>query len=244
MTTGYIPPAQLWLGIQAHLELDVLSYLQQHFCKQRGCGLCTTCTQLFEKQHHSVLWIEPEKQYSLEILEPIKAACAFTLEQDEHFFFVLNKAELLSVSCQNSLLKIMEEPPAGYHFILLASLKDPILPTIQSRCIIKQASTSLDTSVHPLFIFFSTSTQQDPSSLLKLLEEHKPSEQESIALINQLLVFWLSEFRRTVRDRESARHLLAQAMINILNDGLLNPPMPGGSALFWKNVYLQLHAKQ
>ncbi len=235
----HIPPGQLWLGTHGQLELEALSYLQQQFCPQSGCSMCMSCIQIYEKQHHALLWIEPEKQYTLETLEPIRTICAYALEHNERFFFVLERAELLSVPCQNSLLKTIEEPPAGYHFILLASGKDPILPTIQSRCVIKQFSFSADTSAHPLFTFFSTGTERDPGQLLKILEEHKPNEQESAALINQLLHFWLTEFKRTTRDLRSTRHKQIQQVIKILNQGLLNLPMPGGSALFWKNIYLQ-----
>lgn len=232
-------PAQLWLGTHGQLELEALSYLQQQFCPQSGCGICITCTQIYEKQHHAVLWIEPEKQYTLETLEPIRTTCAYALEHNELFFFVLKRAELLSVPCQNSLLKTIEEPPAGFHFIFLAGLKDSILPTIKSRCVIKEWAFTKDSSTHPLFTFFSTSTEQDPGQLLKILEEHKPNEQESTALVNQLLHFWLTEFKRTAHDLQSAQHAQTQQVIKVLNQGLLNLPMPGGSALFWKNIYLQ-----
>ncbi|MGE0009206.1 MAG: hypothetical protein AB7F19_01580 [Candidatus Babeliales bacterium] len=238
---NHLHPAQLWLGSHEQLALETLSYLQQQFCMQNGCGLCTPCTQVYDKQHHGLLWLEPEKNYTLESLEPIKTACAYTLEANEHFYFVLNKAELLSVVCQNSLLKIIEEPPTGYHFILLATHKDAILPTIQSRCILKYVSSTGDTSTHPLVTFFKASIKQDPSILLKLLEEHKPSEQESNALVNQLLNFWLKEFKHTASLQESPRYNQAQRFIMILNECLLNPPMPGGTALFWKNVYLQFY---
>ncbi len=43
-------------------------------------------------------------------------------------------AESLSVQASNLLLKLLEEPPAGVHFILCASSESAILPTIRSRC--------------------------------------------------------------------------------------------------------------
>lgn len=237
-----LPPAQLWLGSPNFTELEALKYLQEQLCAHGGCSVCSTCTQLFDKQHHALLWLMPEKQYTLESLEPIKTACAYALEDQEHFFFVLPKAELLSVACQNSLLKTIEEPPHGYHFILLALGKDFILPTIQSRCIIKQFKQDQG-STHPLYNFFATSNQTDPSVLLKILEEHKPSEQESIGLINQLLAFWVTTYKRCAHEPTSQRYKQAERIITILNDGIMNPPMPGSSALFWKNVFIQLQTQ-
>ena len=46
-------------------------------------------------------------------------------------------ADFLTEACSNSLLKSVEEPPTGYHFIFLAERLSQILPTIQSRCMIK-----------------------------------------------------------------------------------------------------------
>lgn len=234
-------PAQLWLGAHEQLTREALRYLQEQFCTQNNCGICTSCTQILDKQHHAILWIEPEKQYTLDMLEPVRTTIAYALEQNTHFFFVLARAELLSVSCQNSLLKTIEEPPTGYHFIFLANNKDAILPTILSRCVIKQYAIGQAQSAHPLFTFFRTKNDRDPQQLLKLLEEHKLTEQETIALVNQLLAFWLGEYKRTLK-AEATTHVQIRHIINILNQGLLNPPMPGGSGLFWKiSIYNYNH---
>jgi DNA polymerase III subunit delta' len=40
----------------------------------------------------------------------------------------------LGVQAQNALLKVLEEPPKGIFFLILASEEDDYLPTIQSRC--------------------------------------------------------------------------------------------------------------
>ena len=48
--------------------------------------------------------------------------------------YVLERAEQLSASSANALLKTLEEPPASCTFILLASTADAVLPTIRSRC--------------------------------------------------------------------------------------------------------------
>ncbi len=47
---------------------------------------------------------------------------------------IIDKAELMSVEAQNSLLKSLEEPPAGVMFFLLTKDESLLLPTIKSRC--------------------------------------------------------------------------------------------------------------
>lgn len=47
--------------------------------------------------------------------------------------FIIDEAELLDVRGQNTLLKVLEEPPAGTVIILVTSNEDRLLPTIRSR---------------------------------------------------------------------------------------------------------------
>ena len=48
--------------------------------------------------------------------------------------YVINDAEKMNLSSQNSLLKFIEEPANNTYGILLTTNKDLILPTIRSRC--------------------------------------------------------------------------------------------------------------
>lgn len=48
--------------------------------------------------------------------------------------FILDKAETLNDASSNALLKSIEEPPAGLHWILVTTQRTRILPTIASRC--------------------------------------------------------------------------------------------------------------
>lgn len=47
--------------------------------------------------------------------------------------FILRRAEEMSIGAANALLKTLEEPRQGTHFILLTSRPDRLLPTIRSR---------------------------------------------------------------------------------------------------------------
>lgn len=48
--------------------------------------------------------------------------------------FILDKAETLTDASSNALLKAIEEPPAGLHWVLVTTQRARILPTIASRC--------------------------------------------------------------------------------------------------------------
>ena len=56
---------------------------------------------------------------------------AYIAESSEKFIVI--KAEKFGIESQNSLLKILEEPPRNVIFIIVANSKNLLLPTIRSR---------------------------------------------------------------------------------------------------------------
>lgn len=55
--------------------------------------------------------------------------------QGDNKVYVLLNSTGLSPHCQNSLLKVIETPPLGVHFILTAGNTQLLLSTIKSRCV-------------------------------------------------------------------------------------------------------------
>ncbi len=51
-----------------------------------------------------------------------------------HRVFIIDEAEKMGEEAENSLLKVLEEPPPYAHIILLTSNPFSLLPTIRSRC--------------------------------------------------------------------------------------------------------------
>jgi DNA polymerase-3 subunit delta' len=63
----------------------------------------------------------------------VLARSAFGPHEGRAKVFILRRAEELSVQAANALLKTLEEPGRGVHFILLSSRADSLLPTVRSR---------------------------------------------------------------------------------------------------------------
>src|SRR5690348_5008509 len=115
-STHPLSPAYLWIGSYDALIASSKQWLQNFLCKHGACGTCSTCQQISAEQHHAITWVHPKSAYTLEDLEIIVSTIAFALEENQHHFFILCKADLLTPTCANSLLKSLEEPPTGYHF--------------------------------------------------------------------------------------------------------------------------------
>jgi len=199
--------------------------------------------QIREKQHHALMWLHPEKNYTIDQLEDLFTTLTFQREADEHFFFIIQKADFLTPACANKLLKPMEEPPRGYHFILLAERAEQILPTIRSRCVVYTLNNSpIPHDNHPIYNCF-TQKCLVPSEFSKIIDTKPLNERESIELLDTIFYYWLTILNKhsiTQTDKENNIPMIT-SIITTLQHAQLQPPMPGSSTIFWRNLYLQLH---
>jgi DNA polymerase III delta prime subunit len=178
----------------------------------------------------SVVYISPEKNYVLEDIEVIFEKTKFALEPGTNFCFVLTKADRLTSVCANKLLKLLEEPPAGYLFFLLTNNENAILPTIRSRAYIHhlgsreahESSKPLISSNTLISFLIDAKKRNDFLGFEQELKKQAPSEAETTELIYELL----SE----VKNDEQKRTFLEQT--------IRKPPQAGGAMLFWKKLFL------
>lgn len=231
-------PAHLWVGDNATLLSDVNKYLQNIYCKFNGCNACVICKQIINKQHYLITWVEPENNYKTEDIEIIFEKISFSLDFDQKYYFILLKADTLTQSTAASLLKSIEEPPAGYNFILLAQRPDFIPQTIVSRCVVKNFSTAIDFSKHQLVEFFISDKLANIMLLNKALDL-KPSEHESRDILDYLLKYWANKQKEAILNGDNIKSEKISKIINIFETALNSFQMPGSSKIFWRNIYLQ-----
>ena len=237
-------PACLFIGNEQSTQEHIVMLLQSHFCQYKeaaqACRVCIECRKVQEQQHESILWLYPAKQYAIDDLKVIFSTISFALDVEQHFFFIIQKADLLTPTCANALLKSLEEPPAGYHFILLAHHDEQILPTIKSRCLITQLHCVSMPTANALLPFFTTTSFQDPIAFIKELDTLNPSEWESMNVLDQLIEHWAGVYKKSIIATDADKQKQALGMMSHLKKAAAHPPMPGSSKLFWKNLFLQI----
>jgi len=241
VSSNLLPPAQLWIGSHEELSTKAEQFLQQQFCLHHACGTCTTCRLIRQRQFHAAVWLYPEKRYTLEQIKVIFDTISFALAPGQQFFFIVQKADCLTTACSNSLLKSVEEPPTGYHFIFLTERKNLILPTIRSRCTVN--TYQISTAEHEkdkLLNFFKASSINNPVEFTKVLDTLKPNEQESVELLDNLFTYWMNTFKKAIAEGNKKLSAKAQHKLDIIKKALLKPPMPGSSVVFWKNMFLEM----
>jgi len=154
-------PAALLLSGQKGLgkEAMALSLAQARLCERRGglwqhCGDCASC-HLFAAGNHPDFRLltpagdsdeasdaegptaagkKPSLYIRIDAVRDVAGLAGMTSHRGVARVVVISPAESLYPNAANALLKILEEPPANMHFLLIAHEPHRLPKTILSRC--------------------------------------------------------------------------------------------------------------
>lgn len=118
-----------------------MALLQEINCqKPRACGECENCLKISGAADVFLHLIEPQGDKIK--IEQVRDAIQFLTLKTwvAHRFVIVNGVEKITTQAANALLKSVEEPPEGAHFIFITSNLSQVMPTIRSRCQIVQFS--------------------------------------------------------------------------------------------------------
>ncbi len=231
--------AYLWIGPEEELQKRAVSLVQRWLCKNNSCGRCSDCVSIVEQRHYALTWLVPENYYTLKQLERLFTTVCFSLNPGDHHFIVIERADLLNSSSANSLLKSLEEPPPGYHYILLAPRKEGILPTIASRCVI-EVSASVDPVLHRLVPYFTEFQFSRATELMKEIQKERVPEKEIDQLLDACMHYWHTQLKQALTDGDTGKARQARSVGRVIEQAREKPPMPGSSKLFLKNLFLRV----
>lgn len=118
-----------------------------------ACGSCEACRLFSSGNHPDIRHVIPEADVEAEgegaeggdkkkassqiLIGQIRALEDFVYiggHRGSRRVIVVEPAEAMNLAAENSLLKMLEEPPAGVCFILVSDRWRKLLPTIRSRC--------------------------------------------------------------------------------------------------------------
>ncbi len=135
-----LPHALLFLGPLEAGQREVAANLAKTiFCgnkkNEESCGECPHCRQITAGHHPDFLILEPQEGHAIKIesIRELIGKASFKPFQAPVKIFVIDHAELMNDIAQNAILKTLEEPPNGTHFILICYAAEKLLPTIRSR---------------------------------------------------------------------------------------------------------------
>jgi DNA polymerase-3 subunit delta' len=234
--------AHLWIGNQDILVAQAIKALQSLWCSHNGCGQCSVCKRVLEKQYHNLLWLTPAKQsYTVDQIDELHEHLTLQRDVDEHFFVVFEAAQALSAASANKLLKTLEEPPAGYHFLLLSESRFALLPTIVSRCLITQfGSEAVDDGSWVLFVDRILSPDFDLHTAFQQMVALRIDETKTRVIIDFLLQRIMARYHDALIAGDTAQAQRMTQLITLVDNAYTRLPMPGSTNSFWRTLFLQI----
>lgn len=141
-----LPHSLLLFGDKGTGKRTIADYTAMlYFCKgDAPCGQCSDCTRIEQHIHPDVIYLDCGELSVTELREALRGSYGLPVEGSLRIY-VMTEFQLLNRECQNALLTYLEEPSEHNRFILTASNRSGILPTILSRTALIQTE-ALDQS--------------------------------------------------------------------------------------------------
>lgn len=169
------------------------------------------------KERQDVLLIQPDgKSIGIDKIRELKEWMSLKPSKGTRKTAVIFEASEMTIEAQNSLLKTLEEPPISALIILTALNKQSLLPTIVSRCFLKELKSqtikkeSLAEEDSKTILSIKYVLSLSTKDKLDLIEENAKkitNREEILPMIDE----WIEQIREDIINNVSSR-----------NDGLKN----------------------
>ena len=143
---GSRPHALLFYGMGGiGKKMLALHFAKTFLCKsadKKPCGICESC-RLMDIENNSfahpdfylLTAEEAGKDIKIEQVKEMAKQAAFAPVLSKHKVCIIDDAGQMTAEAANSLLKLLEEPPPGWLFILITQQAERLLPTVLSRVV-------------------------------------------------------------------------------------------------------------
>jgi DNA polymerase-3 subunit delta' len=102
------------------------------------CETCRGCHLADIGTHPDIEVVAPEekkKNIGVEQIRNLRTTAYHSAHTAKRRAFIIEQADTMNASSQNSLLKVLEEPPSDVLFILVVGSAERLLDTVVSRCV-------------------------------------------------------------------------------------------------------------
>lgn len=142
VSSGRLPHAIIIEGDTGNGKRTLAKYLAKiAVCDsaEAPCGVCRSCHLADAGTHPDIETVAPEdkkKNITVEQIRNLRTTAYHSAHTASRRAFIIEQADTMNSSSQNSLLKVLEEPPSDVLFILIASSARNLLDTVVSRCMV------------------------------------------------------------------------------------------------------------
>lgn len=125
------------VGSGKHTLAKIMAAAMQCTAPNAPCGVCNSCRKVFSGNHPDVITVDDTEHVSVSV-DVARAARSDVFERPNEGLkkiYVIPRGDALGIPSQNTLLKILEEPPDYAVFLILTANEGALLDTVRSRCV-------------------------------------------------------------------------------------------------------------
>jgi len=117
-------------------QLAARAFAAALLCERGGCGECRDCRLALDERHPNEFLVEPEGRdiHVDTVREEVWHPAYRTAPEPGRKVFVIREADRLNPAAADTLLKVLEEPPADAVILLLSARPHELPETVLSRC--------------------------------------------------------------------------------------------------------------
>lgn len=150
---------------------------------------CDSCLAITEGSSLDVMELDAASHNSVDDIREMRVSVTTVASTaDARRIFILDEAHMLSKAAGNALLKTLEEPPPGVHFVLATTEPYKLLDTIRSRAQrFDFHAIAIETlAAHLGRIGDREGVKTDPSALVAVARHAKGSARDALSLLEQV----------------------------------------------------------
>jgi len=181
MKAGRLPHAMLLAGVSGMGKFQFAKQLAVAvLCTNNqdgACGQCHSCQLFAADSHPDHTLIAPEeagKQIKIEQVRGLKNKQQLTPTVSKWKTVIINPADSMNISSNNSLLKLLEEPQDNTLLILISAQPEKLPITIVSRCQQLMFNLTDDKTAHDFIQSSGINADKDTIERLLKLAQHAP----------------------------------------------------------------------
>jgi DNA polymerase-3 subunit delta' len=117
-------------------SLAARAFVASLLCPEGGCGTCRACRLALGDRHPNEFLVEPEGRdiHVDTIRDEVWHPAYRTAPEAGRKVFLIREADRLSPAAADTLLKVLEEPPADAVLLLMSARSHELPDTVVSRC--------------------------------------------------------------------------------------------------------------
>jgi DNA polymerase-3 subunit gamma/tau len=154
--------------------------------EHRPCGGCTTCQAIVDCRSTDVIEIDAASSGLAEDMRELRQQVRFQ-PLGRYRVVILDESHELTPRGQQTLLKVLEEPPPRVIFILCTTNPDRMLDTVVSRCFIVQFQriTVKDIAARLGFIAKHEGIELSPGLAMAIADRSQGAMRDAVMLLDQ-----------------------------------------------------------